>query len=288
MNTNTDKLKARRLRKLITGMPATDGAGVKLVRVIGQPRMMDLDPFLLLDAFRSDNADDYIAGFPPHPHRGFETVTYLLEGRMRHKDNAGNEGVIEPGGIQWMTAGKGIVHSEMPEQENGRLEGFQLWVNLPAAHKMTQPLYQEHDAASIPSEIRTGTSIKVITGKTSKGTTGPITQPLTDPLYLDVDLEANTGFDEPLPIEHNAFVYVIEGTVTLETEGGESAIVSRDQLAILSEGNSISLASQDEGARFLLIAGKPIGEPIARGGPFVMNTQSEVKQAFDDYKSGQF
>jgi len=288
MNTDTNRPEARRLRKLITGMPATDGAGVKLVRVIGQPSMMDLDPFLLLDAFRSDNADDYIAGFPPHPHRGFETVTYLLEGRMRHKDNAGNEGVIEPGGIQWMTAGKGIVHSEMPEQENGRLEGFQLWVNLPAAHKMTQPLYQEHDAASIPSETRTGTSIKVITGKTSKGTTGPITQPLTDPLYLDVDLEANTDFDEPLPIEHNAFVYVIEGTVTLKTETGESAIVSRDQLAILSEGNSVSLRGQDEGARFLLIAGKPIGEPIARGGPFVMNTQAEVKQAFTDYQSGEF
>jgi redox-sensitive bicupin YhaK (pirin superfamily) len=288
MNTDTNKPEARRLRKLVTGMPATDGAGVKLVRVIGQPDLMELDPFLLLDAFRSDNPDNYIAGFPPHPHRGFETVTYLLEGRMRHKDSAGNEGVIEPGGIQWMTAGKGIVHSEMPEQENGRLEGFQLWVNLPASHKMTQPLYQEHDAARIPSETRTGTSIKVISGKTSKGTTGPITQPLTDPLYLDVSLEANTGFEEFLPTGHNAFVYVIDGTVTLETAAGESAIVSRDQLAILSEGSSVSLKSQDEGARFLLIAGKPIGESIARGGPFVMNTQAEVKQAFRDYQSGEF
>ena len=288
MNADESKYEARRLRKLVTGMPATDGAGVKLVRVIGQPALPDLDPFLLLDAFRSDNPDDYIAGFPPHPHRGFETVTYLLEGRMRHKDSAGNEGVIEAGGIQWMTAGKGIVHSEMPEQENGRLEGFQLWVNLPAAHKMTEPLYQEHDASSIPTETRYGTSIKVITGETSKGTTGPITQPLTDPLYLDVSLEANTDFDEALPVDHNAFVYVIEGTLALETEAGESAIVSRDQLAILGEGNSVSLKSENTGARFLLIAGKPIGEPIARGGPFVMNTEAEVKQAFRDYQSGKF
>jgi quercetin 2,3-dioxygenase len=288
MNSDNNKYEARRLRSLITGMPATDGAGVKLVRVIGQPALSDLDPFLLLDAFRSDNPDDYIAGFPPHPHRGFETVTYLLEGRMRHKDSAGNEGVIEAGGIQWMTAGKGIVHSEMPEQENGRLEGFQLWVNLPAAHKMTEPLYQEHGANSIPTETRPGTSIKVITGKTSKGTTGPITQPLTDPLYLDVSLEASTDFNEALPIDHNAFVYVIEGGVTLETEAGESAIVSRDQLAILSEGDSVSLKSEDAGARFLLIGGKPIGEAIARGGPFVMNTEAEVKQAFRDYQNGQF
>ena len=174
---DSSTLKSRKLRSLITGMPATDGAGVKLVRVIGQPALQELDPFLLLDAFRSDNPNDYIAGFPSHPHRGFETVTYILDGRMRHKDNAGNEGVIEPGGIQWMTAGRGIVHSEMPEQEDGRLEGFQLWVNLPASHKMTQPSYQEHDADSIPLESRPGTSIKVIPGNTSQGTAGPVSQP---------------------------------------------------------------------------------------------------------------
>lgn len=288
MNTNTSKIQTRRLRKLITGMPTTDGAGVKLVRMIGQPALLDLDPFLLLDAFRSDNPDDYIAGFPPHPHRGFETVTYLLAGRMRHKDNAGNEGVIEPGGIQWMTAGKGIVHSEMPEQENGRLEGFQLWVNLPAAHKMTKPHYQEHDASRIPTETRPGTRVKVITGKTSNGTTGPVIQPLTEPLYLDVSLEADTDFDEPLPVGHNAFVYVIEGSVSLETDAGEDAIVGRDQLAILGEGNNVNLKSQNADARFLLIAGKPIGEPIARGGPFVMNTQAELKQAILDYQNGEF
>ena len=181
-----------------------------------------------------------------------------------------------------------IVHSEMPEQENGRLEGFQLWVNLPAAHKMTQPHYQEHDASNIPTETRPGTRVKVITGKTSNGTTGPVTQPLTEPLYLDVSLDANTDFDEPLPVDHNAFVYVIEGSVSLETDAGEDAIVRRDQLAILGEGSNVNLKSQNADARFLLIAGKPIGEPIARGGPFVMNTQAELKQAVQDYQNGLF
>ena len=278
----------RKLRKLITGIPTTDGAGVKLVRVIGQPALQELDPFLLLDAFRSDNPDDYIAGFPSHPHRGFETVTYLLNGRMRHKDNAGNEGVIEPGGIQWMTAGKGIIHSEMPEQEDGRLEGFQLWINLPASHKMTQPAYQEYTVDKIPLESRPGTSIRVITGETSQGTVGPVSQPLTEPLYLDVSLEANTAFAESIPGQHNAFVYVIQGSVRLENEQGEKTSVTRDQLAILSQGTAIELESQEEPARFLLIAGKPIGEPIARSGPFVMNSQEELQQAYMDYQSGKF
>ncbi len=278
----------RKLHKLITGMPATDGAGVKLVRVIGQPALQELDPFLLLDAFRSDNPDDYIAGFPSHPHRGFETVTYLLDGRMRHKDNAGNEGVIEPGGIQWMTAGKGIIHSEMPEQEDGRLEGFQLWINLPASHKMAQPAYQEYKVDNIPLETRPGTSIRVITGETAQGTVGPVSQPLTEPLYLDISLEANTAFAESIPGQHNAFVYVIQGSVKLENEQGEKTSVTRDQLAILSQGTAIELESQEEPARFLLIAGKPIGEPIARSGPFVMNSQAELQQAYRDYQSGNF
>ena len=285
---DVDTASTRRLRSLITGMPATDGAGVKLVRVIGQPALQELDPFLLLDAFRSDNPDDYIAGFPSHPHRGFETVTYLLNGRMRHKDNSGNEGVIEPGGIQWMTAGRGIVHSEMPEQEDGRLEGFQLWVNLPASHKMTQPAYQEHDADSIPVETRAGTSIRVITGVTSQGTAGPVSQPLTEPLYLDVSLEASTSFSEAIPAQHNAFVYGIQGSVRLETEQSESVSVTRDQLGILSQGTTVELESMDQGARFLLIAGKPLGEPIARSGPFVMNSQAELQQAYMDFQNGQF
>ena len=276
----------RKLLSLVTGMPATDGAGVKLVRVIGQPALQELDPFLLLDAFRSDNPDDYIAGFPSHPHRGFETVTYLLNGRMRHKDNAGNEGVIEPGGIQWMTAGKGIIHSEMPEQEEGKLEGFQLWINLPASHKMTQPAYQEYDVDNIPVETRPGTSIRVITGETSQGTLGPVSQPLTEPLYLDVSLDANTAFSESIPELHNAFVYVIQGSLRLENEQGEKISATRDQLAILSQGTAIELESQEQPARFLLIAGKPIGEPIARSGPFVMNNQEELQQAYMDYQSG--
>jgi len=287
MSTNKP-VTTRRLRSLITGMPATDGAGVKLVRLIGQPALQEFDPFLLLDAFRSDNPDDYIAGFPPHPHRGFETVTYLLNGRMRHKDSAGNEGVIEPGGIQWMTAGKGIVHSEMPEQEEGSLEGFQLWVNLPASHKMSQPAYQEHEADKIPTELRSKTRIRVITGETSQGTLGPVSQPLTEPLYLDVSLDAKAEFRETVPGQHNAFVYVIQGSVSLESEQQKQVEVTRDQLAILTPGEEINLESGNQTARFLLIAGKPIGEPIARSGPFVMNSQGELQQAYLDYQSGQF
>jgi redox-sensitive bicupin YhaK (pirin superfamily) len=197
---NAENSKIRSVSRIVKGMPATDGAGVELTRVIGQPALSELDPFLLLDAFRSDKPEDYLAGFPSHPHRGFETVTYLLEGRMRHKDNAGHEGVIEPGGIQWMTAGKGIIHSEMPEQENGLLEGFQLWVNLPAEHKMDEPAYQEYSAEHIPVESREGdVEVRVITGKTSRGTEGPVVQPLTDPLYLDVRVPAGEEFIEQLP-----------------------------------------------------------------------------------------
>jgi redox-sensitive bicupin YhaK (pirin superfamily) len=285
---NTQSQQSRKARQLVTGQPTTDGAGVELVRVIGQRALMDLDPFLLLDAFRSDNPDDYIAGFPSHPHRGFETVTYLLNGRMRHKDNAGNEGVIEAGGIQWMTAGKGIVHSEMPEQENGLLEGFQLWINLPASHKMTNPTYQEHAIDGIPVEERAGARIRVITGSTSQGTEGPVTQPLTEPLYLDVSLEANSQFNESVSPGHTAFVYVIDGTIKMESEQGETVSIGRDQLVVLSDGAGLTLDSENQPARFLLIAGKPLNEPIARGGPFVMNTHAELKQAFNDYQSGRF
>jgi len=279
---------ARKIQQVISGQATTDGAGVDLVRVIGQPALMDLDPFLLLDAFRSDNPDDYIAGFPPHPHRGFETVTYLLNGRMRHKDNAGNEGVIEPGGVQWMTAGKGIVHSEMPEQQDGLLEGFQLWINLPASHKMSEPSYQEHDTAHIPVETRPGTLIKVITGETSRGTRGPVSQPLTDPLYLDVTLQPKVEFEETVKIDHNAFIYVIDGSITVDTKDGSSQAIEVDQLAVLDKGDRVALSSEDKVARFLLISGKPLNEPVVRGGPFVMNTHSELKQAFHDYQSGNF
>jgi hypothetical protein len=278
----------RKAKQVITGQPATDGAGVELVRVIGQPALMDLDPFLLLDAFRSDDPDDYIAGFPPHPHRGFETVTYLLNGRMRHKDSAGNEGVIEPGGIQWMTAGKGIVHSEMPEQQDGLLEGFQLWINLPAAHKMTTPAYQEFDQANIPSESRDGALVRVITGETSEGTRGPVSQPLTDPLYLDVSLDPGADFTEGLETDHNAFLYVIEGELVVADDSDAKLELGHDQLAVLGRGDAVQLQASNSGARFLLVAGKPLQEPIARGGPFVMNTADEVRQAFSDYQRGNF
>ena len=232
---------SRKATHIINGQPTTDGAGVDLVRVIGQAALAELDPFLLLDSFRSDDPDDYIAGFPSHPHRGFETVTYLLNGRMRHRDNTGNEGVIEPGGIQWMTAGRGIVHSEMPEQTDGMLEGFQLWINLPSSHKMTAPAYQEFDATQIPLETRPGARIRVLAGSTSQDTRGPVTQPLTDPLYLDVELDAQTRFEETLPDGHNAFLFVIGGELKLDDAG-----------------------------------------------PFVMNTQAELHQAFADYQSGRF
>ena len=277
----------RKIAQIIKGMPATDGAGVELTRVIGQPALSMLDPFLLLDAFRSDDPQDYIAGFPPHPHRGFETVTYLLAGRMKHRDNAGHEGVIEAGGIQWMTAGRGIVHSEMPEQDNGLLEGFQLWVNLPAEHKMDPPAYQEYSSDRIPVESREGNvEVRVITGITSQGTEGPVVQALTQPLYLDVNLPAGKSFTEPLPVTHNVFVYIIQGPVTVNESSSE--LLNRDELAVLTDGDSVTLFSGDQDARFLLVAGKPLNEAVARGGPFVMNTRDEIEQAFADYKAGDF
>lgn len=291
MNKATSKsdFNLRSVSRVIKGMPTTDGAGVELTRVIGQPALPMLDPFLLLDAFRSDKPEDYIAGFPPHPHRGFETVTYLLAGRMRHKDNAGHEGVIKSGGIQWMTAGKGIVHSEMPEQENGLLEGFQLWVNLPAEHKMDQPQYQEYSDDKIPLELRDdGVEIRVITGMTSQGTQGPVVQPLTEPLYLDVRVPAGQLFSEPLPATHNAFVYVIQGPVSINNEDGQKTQLMRDDLAVLKKGDTVELRAENKDTHFLLIAGKPLNEPIARGGPFVMNTKAEIDQAFEDYKEGRF
>ncbi len=287
--TNRTNAVARRVSRLIKGMPATDGAGVELTRVIGQPALPILDPFLLLDAFRSDKPEDYLAGFPAHPHRGFETVTYLLDGRMRHRDNAGHEGVIEAGGIQWMTAGRGIVHSEMPEQENGLLEGFQLWVNLPAAHKMDPPAYQEYPVSDIPVETRDGgVAVRVIAGTTSLGTRGPVVQPLTDPLYLDVTLPAGGEFVESTSPEHNAFVYVINGSLVATDTEGKGVQLQRDDLGILAHGDAIRLQTADTDARFLVVAGKPLNEPVARGGPFVMNTRAEIQQAYQDYEQGRF
>lgn len=275
--------KVRQIKQIINGIKASDGDGVQLTRLIGSPYLDMLDPFLLLDAFGSDKPQDYIGGFPSHPHRGFETVTYMLAGKMRHKDSAGNEGVIEAGGVQWMTAGKGIIHSEMPEQDNGLLAGFQLWVNLPASKKMNEPKYQEKTAEEIPQEMRgKNFSVKVIAGKTQHGTEGIIDNPLISPIYWDINLSENSEFIDDIPEGHNGFVYLIEGEVCID---GSSSKLAPGQLAILDDGNKINISANSD-SRFLLIAGKPIREPVERAGPFVMNTKQEIQQAFTDYKSG--
>ena len=294
INDKFSPLQNRTVMQQLPGMPTSDGAGVKLTRIIGTPHLDMLDPFLMLDCFESDDADDYVAGFPTHPHRGFETVTYLLNGRMRHKDNAGNEGVIEPGGVQWMTAGKGILHSEMPEQQEGLLKGFQLWVNLPAKAKMSEPGYQEFSPELTPLEQRdNGIEIRVIAGETNQGTVGPVINTHTYPTYMDVSLPANTTFDQRLVNDHNAFIYVIEGEVSVQdstgsAQGKANNTVKAKNLAALSKGDNITVSSNINGARFLLIAGKPLNEPVARMGPFVMNTQTEIRQAVEDFHSGKF
>lgn len=275
----------REVKQVINGMKASDGDGVQLTRIIGSPYLNMLDPFLLFDAFGSDKPQDYIGGFPPHPHRGFETVTYMLAGKMRHKDSAGNEGVIESGGVQWMTAGKGIIHSEMPEQEQGLLAGFQLWVNLPAANKMTAPKYQEKISNEIAVEVRdNGARLKVIAGETSLGTKGAISNQFVHPTYWDINLSANAKFEEKINPEHNAFIYLIEGELTI---GNQEKSISQGQLAVLEKGEAI-MVSANEASRFLLVAAQPLNEPVERAGPFVMNTKAEIQQAFNDYQSGQF
>ena len=294
MQTNNDSsaMTSRVVVRQLPGMATADGDGVKLTRIIGTPHLEMLDPFLMLDCFESDDANDYIGGFPTHPHRGFETVTYLLNGRMRHKDNAGNEGVIEPGGVQWMTAGRGILHSEMPEQQEGLLKGFQLWVNLPAKAKMSEPSYQEFLPESTPLERReNGTKIRVIAGKTNEGTVGPVVNSHTYPTYMDISLPANTAIEQDLINDHNAFIYVIEGDIQVQdTDAIDTATnkVAAKNLAVLSKGANVKIKSNREGARFLLIAGQPLNEPIARMGPFVMNTQAEIRQAVNDFHNGEF
>ena len=285
MNPTTEHRNIRELVSTTPGMPATDGDGVKMTRIIGSQELNMLDPFLLLDAFESDQPQDYIGGFPSHPHRGFETVTYLLAGRMRHKDSAGNEGVIEPGGVQWMTAGKGIVHSEMPEQENGLLMGFQLWVNLPARAKMSEPGYQEFPPSETPLEIRSdGTEIRVIAGITSEGTAGVVKNEFVNPTYLDVTLPAGQSFDQTVNSADNTFLFVIDGELHV---GKQETTLGLRMLGILGEGDHVK-ASTSLGARFLLVSALPLNEPVARGGPFVMNKKEEIMQAFDDYKHNRF
>jgi redox-sensitive bicupin YhaK (pirin superfamily) len=285
MNTTIGQGPVRELVHVSAGMPASDGDGVRMTRIIGTPELNMLDPFLLLDAFGSDRPQDYIGGFPSHPHRGFETVTYLLAGRMRHKDNAGNEGVIEPGGVQWMTAGRGIVHSEMPEQENGLLKGFQLWVNLPARAKMTAPGYQEYPPAGVPLERREdGTQVRVVAGTTSEGTVGAVKNDWVRPTYLDVTLPAGRDFGQAVGAGDNTFLYVIEGDLVV---GEDEKALGRARLGILGPGERVQV-STSAGARFLLVSAQPLNEPVARGGPFVMNTREEIVQAFEDYRHNRF
>lgn len=259
-----------------------------MTRLIGTQELDHVDPFLLLDVFHTENPDDYIAGFPPHPHRGFEAVTYMFAGRMRHKDNAGNEGVIESGGVQWMTAGSGIVHSEMPEQEDGLMWGTQLWVNLPGSEKMTAPAYQEFAGANLPTERRAGDiDVRVIAGTTVEGTVGPVGDRPTEPLYLDVRLPADARFEEAVPPSHAAIVFVAEGSIGVATSASEEPrSVESGTLAVLGDGNAVELRGHDAANRLLLVAGRIIDEPIARGGPFVMNTDDEIEQAYSDYRSG--
>jgi redox-sensitive bicupin YhaK (pirin superfamily) len=272
----------RKVVKVVHGMPTSDGAGVKLRRVIGQPGLPELDPFLMLDEFGTDAPADYIAGFPEHPHRGFETVTYMLDGRMRHRDNHGHEGVLVPGSVQWMTAGRGIVHSEMPEQQEGRMRGFQLWLNLPARDKMTEPKYQEFGPERIPvATPASGVSVKVIAGEVG-AVKGPIAQPATDPTYLDVGLTAGSAYTHALPEQHAAFLYVFEGAVQI----GSNAIKA-GELVVLSEGREVRLSATED-SRAILVAGRPLKEPVARYGPFVMNTREQLIQAVEDFQKGAF
>jgi redox-sensitive bicupin YhaK (pirin superfamily) len=276
---------ATALRRVIwsgRGVAASDGAGVTLTRVIGQPALPDLDPFLMLDEFGSDDPKAYIAGFPDHPHRGFETVTYMLAGRMRHRDNKGNEGLLTAGSVQWMTAGRGIVHSEMPEQDQGLMQGFQLWLNLPARDKMTEPRYQDITPERIPAvSPAPGVKARVIAGVFA-GARGPVEAGATEPFYADLRLDAAAAVEVPLPPDHNAFVYVYEGVADVAGQTLERATV-----AVLSRGAAVRIET-DRGARMIVVAGKPLHEPVARYGPFVMNTADEVRQAFTDYRAGRF
>ncbi|MAG96631.1 MAG: hypothetical protein CMM08_08105 [Rhodospirillaceae bacterium] len=278
-------LSVRPVINIVRSLETSDGAGVRIRRTIGGPIQENLDPFLLLDEFGSEDSADYIAGFPDHPHRGFETVTYMLAGRMRHQDSAGNGGSLQAGSVQWMTAGRGIVHSEMPEIDEGRMAGFQLWVNLPAADKMCAPRYQNVEPEEIPVVERPGSRTKVVAGSVD-GVRGPVEGIAVEPLYLDVALAAGASFELPLDSSHTTFCYPFEGSADIGPEGATMA-VPRGALAVLGEGDGIRLTSA-ESSRVLIVAGRPIEEPIARYGPFVMSTMDEIRQAFLDYQEDRF
>ena len=275
-------LSPRSVERLVAGTATSDGAGVKLTRLLSQPLQRRLDPFLMLDAFGSDDPDDYIAGFPDHPHRGFETVTYMIAGRMKHRDSAGHEGLLENGGVQWMTAGRGVVHSEIPQQEEGVMEGFQLWLNLPGRDKMQAPWYRDFGAADLPRFALGGVTATVIGGE-SHGIAGAVTREATEPLVLDLHFEPGSRFEQPLPPGHNAFVVVYRGSVTV---GGK--VLGPGRLAILENDPAADgvVLEAAEASKVLLVAGRPLGEPIAQYGPFVMNTEEEIYQAVRDYRDG--
>jgi redox-sensitive bicupin YhaK (pirin superfamily) len=268
----------RSIQKVIQGVQTTDGAGVNLTRIIGSMELNMLDPFLLLDEFGSDNPKDYIAGFPPHPHRGFETITYMLNGKFHHKDSAGNEGYLTDGSVQWMTAGRGVIHSEMPEQTKGLVRGFQLWLNLPKEKKMIEPAYNDIPAERIPKVDFEGGRARIISGK-FLGISGP-GKPHTGMLYYDIVLDLSTHFTMPIDNGWNAFIYIYEGSVRLDRE------INQSHLIVLDQEGELDLTAGKEGAKFIVVAGEPLNEPVARGGPFVMNSKGEVLKAFEDYQNG--
>ena len=268
----------RNIEYLVEGIKTSDGAGVSLTRIIGSPELNMLDPFLLLDEFGSDNPNDYIAGFPPHPHRGFETITYMINGKFTHKDTAGNKGHLSDGGVQWMTAGRGVIHSEMPEQTEGLVRGFQLWFNLPKEKKMIDPAYHDIQADQIPVVELGNGKVKVISGS-FQDVTGP-GRPHTGMMYLDVHLNDKQDIVLPIEDDWNGFVYVYEGSIDANIS------VPKGNLAVLNTKNDFLCSSTLENTRFILVAGQPLNEPVARGGPFVMNTKGEILQAFEDYHSG--
>lgn len=273
----------RSIERLVIGRATSDGAGVKLTRVLTQNLQRRLDPFLMLDAFCSDQPDDYIGGFPDHPHRGFETVTYMLAGRMRHHDSAGNSGLLGPGAAQWMTAGSGLIHSELPEQEEGLMEGFQLWINLPARNKMVAPYYRDIPSEAIPeTDAGNGIHARVIAGEFN-GVKGAIQRPDTEPLYLDLHMPAGSVLNLPIPIQHNAFFYVYRGTVKV----ADQTVPSRNMAVLANDAGMLEIHAEED-ARLILVAGQPLNEPIAQYGPFVMNTAEEIEQTLRDYRDNQF
>jgi redox-sensitive bicupin YhaK (pirin superfamily) len=298
---NLELKEPRRVERVIAGREVRDGDGVRINRILTQDLQRRLDPFLMLDLFGSDQPDDYSGGFPDHPHRGFETVTFMLEGRMRHRDSAGHEGLLVSGGVQWMTAGRGVIHSEMPEQEDGLMEGFQLWLNLPAKDKLMAPWYRDFAAAELPAFTTTdGVRVTVIAGQ-SHGVCGAVEREATEVLYLDIDLPAGTSFVQPLPVTHSAFVCVYRGKVgageptkqqggrakdaLLAVANGGTALAPR-QMAILANAGDGVMLSSETGGKAILVAGRPLGESIAQYGPFVMNTQAEIHQAIADFRAG--